>query len=143
MVTGSDLKQCPYCAEDIKVEAIVCRFCGHNLNSSNSRPSNLNVPTNVPQAEKKSSPGFSITSYILGVITIGIGLYDLALIADGSYTYILDTEIGLLFFLSGTSLGFGITATVKKQPAGVGALVVSIFAFVIFLACASYSSAAL
>ena len=26
-----DTRQCPYRAEDVKAEAIVCRFCGHDL----------------------------------------------------------------------------------------------------------------
>jgi hypothetical protein len=143
MVTSSELKKCPFCAEDIKAEAIVCRFCGHNLNSGESRASNFSAPASISPASKNSSLGFSIASYIFGVITICIGLYDLALIGNGTYTYILDIEIGILFFLSGTSLAFGITAKVKKERSGTGALVVSIFAVIIFLACASYSSAAL
>jgi hypothetical protein len=33
----SDTKQCPYCAETIKANAIVCRFCGKNLSESEDR----------------------------------------------------------------------------------------------------------
>jgi hypothetical protein len=28
---GTDIKQCPACAEAVKFEARICRFCGHEL----------------------------------------------------------------------------------------------------------------
>jgi hypothetical protein len=44
-------KKCPYCAETIKVEAIVCRFCGRDLVSHESKPiTEMNLQERVDQA---------------------------------------------------------------------------------------------
>jgi hypothetical protein len=90
-------------------------------------------------SENSGSMGLSIASLIIGVIASVIGLVDLGLVQNGSYDYIVDSEIGLLAIMSLTSLGLGIAAKVKQQRISLGALLVSIVSVLIFLACTSYS----
>jgi hypothetical protein len=51
-VVAEGMKQCPYCAEIIKTEAVVCQFCGHDL---------LHSPSLVePVTTGNGSPYFKI-----------------------------------------------------------------------------------
>lgn len=45
---GRATKRCPRCAEDVKAEALVCRFCGHEFLPGETPPAVESVPASAP-----------------------------------------------------------------------------------------------
>ena len=93
-------KACPYCGEEIKAAAIVCRFCGMNLISGETTRGQAGVPTSQPLVgaaqvpEKtlwKANPtnwsylGQYVISALLIPVLIGIPLLIWAIL-DRKYT---------------------------------------------------------
>jgi len=67
-------KKCPSCAEEIKFEAIKCRYCQYSFIESNVQKFNTSTEKALRRAFSSKYIGYTITLIIIGIVGIGFGL---------------------------------------------------------------------
>jgi hypothetical protein len=85
-------KKCPFCAEEIKVEAVVCKFCSRSLLDADRRIKRATAEVEAKKKTMKQLP-IVITLLVIGIILMLTG--NINWIVIGGLTFFS----GLIFLL--------------------------------------------